>query len=94
MIAANTSGFLVRRSRETQREKSSLDSGVGVRGSPCLANPPGSCEFDLFCFHKTHLTRWMPVLEGKKKMGEGLCVGVEAGKKIGLGGKKVGGGNW
>ena len=28
------------------------DQHVGGRGSPWLADPPGSCEFDLFVFVK------------------------------------------
>lgn len=71
----------MRRSRETQGAESSLDSGVGVRGSPCLAKPPGSGEFDLFCFHKTHLTRWMPVCFRREKENGGRVLYGSGGRK-------------
>lgn len=73
-----------------------MDSSGGVRGSPQLADLPGNCEFHLFCFHKTHLTRWTPIFlrKGKPKLGKGLHVGVRVGRKRRGGGKRKDDSGW
>lgn len=49
---------------------------------PLAGRSPGSREFDLLCFRKTHLSRWVPVfMEGKSKMGESVACEREGRKE-------------
>lgn len=58
---------------------------------PSAGRSPGSREFDLLCFRKTHLSRWVPVfMEGKSKMGESVACEREGRKEEMGGGRKDG----
>lgn len=44
---------------------------------------PRGCEFDPFCFHESHLSRWIPVCftREKENAGKGCVLGEGGGRK-------------